>query len=163
MDELSRYPYLKRKNENPTAYLYVFMDDFWGLDQGNTHRPSNVHGNLFHTLYKVFRPLESDDSSNRKEFLSLKKIYTGDCTWYICKILLGWVVDTVNMKVYLPPHQENYFREILSAIPCTQKQIGVDKWHRVLGKLLSVKIDLPGARGIFSHMQEYFCHVKASW
>ena len=34
------------------------------------------------------------------------------------------------------------------------KEGDVDKWHRVLGELLSMAIYLPGARGLFSHMQE---------
>ena len=38
--------------------------------------------------------------------------------------------------------------------------IGVDKWHWVLGELHSMALALPGARGLFSQMQETLCCVK---
>ena len=44
-------------------------------------------------------------------------------------------------------------------IKATQKRIGVDKWHRLLGELLSMDLDLPSAQGLFSHMQEALHHV----
>ena len=50
--------------------------------------------------------------------------------------------------------------EIVSSIPCTQHRVGVDKRHRVLGELCSMALALPGARGLFSQMQEALCHVK---
>ena len=66
----------------------------------------------------------------------------------------------VNMTLSLPPHQENRFEEILKGIPCSQKRIGVDKWYRLLVELCSISINLPWARGIFSHMQEALIHMK---
>ena len=45
-------------------------------------------------------------------------------------------------------------------IKATQKRIGVDKWHRLLGELLSMTIALPGTRGLFSHTQESLRHMQ---
>ena len=42
----------------------------------------------------------------------------------------------------------------------TQKQIGIYKRHHVLVKLCSMKIALPGAQGLCSHMQEAIHHIK---
>ena len=74
--------------------------------------------------------------------------------------MLGWVVDSFNMMVALPPHRVAQLKEIVSSIPCTQHRVGVDKWHCVLGKLCSMELALPGDRGLFSQMQEALCHVK---
>ena len=52
--------------------------------------------------------------------------------------------------------------EILSAIPRSQKRIGVDKWHRFLVKLRSMEIALPGSRELFSYMQKALCYVKVN-
>ena len=38
--------------------------------------------------------------------------------------------------------------------------MGVDKWHKTLSELISMALALPGARGLFSQMQESLCHVK---
>ena len=37
--------------------------------------------------------------------------------------------------------------------------MGVDKWHKTLGELRSMALALPGARGLFSQMQDALCHV----
>ena len=74
--------------------------------------------------------------------------------------MLGWIVDSVNMTIALPPHRVARLKEIVHSIPRTQQKVGVDKWHRVLGKLRSMAQGLPGARGLFSQMQEALCHVN---
>ena len=37
----------------------------------------------------------------------------------------------------------------------------MDKWHQVLGDLRSMEISLPGALGLFSHMQKSLNYVQA--
>ena len=74
--------------------------------------------------------------------------------------MLGWVVDSVNMKIALPPHRVARLKEIVSSIPCTQHRVGVDKCHRVLGELRSMALALPGARGLFIQIHEALCQVK---
>ena len=64
------------------------------------------------------------------------------------------------MTITLPPHRVWRLEEIVSSIPRSQRRIGVDKWHWVLGYLRSIVLVLPGARGIFSQIQEAVCPVK---
>ena len=66
--------------------------------------------------------------------------------------MLGWVVDSINMTIALPPHYVARLKEIVSSIPRTQYRVGVDKWHRVIGELRSMALALPGARVLFSPM-----------
>ena len=101
---LPRDLYLGRKNSQLLQYIDVFVDDFLGLAQGPRHRRRHVRRNLFRALDKVFRPLDSTDMEEQKEVLSLKKLDAGDCSWSTCKLLLGWVVDTINMTISLLPH-----------------------------------------------------------
>ena len=60
------------------------------------------------------------------------------------------------------PTLGNRFRDILSTIYHSQKRIGVDKWHRVLGELCSMTIYLPGSRGLSNHMQEALRNVNGN-
>ena len=157
---LPRDPYLGRKNSQLLQYIDVFVDDFIGLAQEPRYRCCHVRRTLFHALDKVSRPLESTDIEERKEVLSLKKLDGGDCSWSTRKLLLGWVVYTINMTISLPPHHADHFRYILADIPATQKRISVNKWHRCLGKLCSMLLALPGSRGLFSQMKEALRHIK---
>jgi hypothetical protein len=64
--------------------------------------------------------------------------------------------------------------ELLDEIPLLQKRISLAKWHRVLGELCSMALAIPGARGLFSHLQAALrtadttkrirasCHVHAT-
>ena len=90
----------------------------------------------------------------------MKKLEDGDCSWSTCQTMLGWIVDSVNMMITLPPHHLARLKEIVSSITRTQHRVGVGKWHRVLSKLCSMVLTLPGARGLFSQLQEALCHVK---
>ena len=141
----------------------MFVDDFLGLVQGPRHRRRHVRRTFFHALDKIFHPLDSTDIEERKEVLSLKNLDAGDCSWSTCKLLLGWVVDTINIMISLPPHRADRFRDILAEIPATQKRISVNKWHLCLSELRSMLLALPGSRGLFSQMQEALSHVKGKW
>ena len=66
--------------------------------------------------------------------------------------MLGWIIDTMLMTIHLPPHRVERLAEILAIIPSTQKRTSLKKWHKVLGKLRSMALALPGARNMFSHM-----------
>ena len=136
------------------------MEDFLGLAQGPRHRRRHVRRTLFHALDKVFRPLDWQDAKQHKEVLRLKKLDTRDCSWSTCQTMLGWIVDSTNMTIALPPQYVARLKKIVHAIPRTQQRVGVDKWHRILGKLPSMALALPRARGLFSLMQEALCHVK---
>ena len=64
------------------------------------------------------------------------------------------------MTLSLPPHQKKRFKEILAERPNIQKCIGVYKWHQVLGQICSIYIALPGAQGLFIHMQDSLHNVE---
>ena len=140
------------KQSRPLSYVDVFVDDFIGLAQqsGNSRRVRRI---LMHAIDDVFRPLEATDSIHRREPISLKKLRKGDCSWSTVKLVLGWIIDTANMTIHLPPHRVERLAEILASIPVTQRRCSVQKWYKVLGELRSMSLALPGSRNIFSHMQ----------
>ena len=138
----------------------VFVNDFLGLAQGHAHRRRQVQKKFIHSLDKMFWPYKSGDSDNHKEVLLLKKLREGECTWPTCQVLLGWVIDMVNMALSLPPHQENRFKHTPDGITTSQNRIDVGKWYWVIGQLRFMSIALPGAWGLFSHIQVALCHVE---
>lgn len=138
--------------QQPLSKLEVFVDDFVGLSQQyvNGRRVRTV---LLHAIDDVLRPLDKNDHPSRREPVSLKKLRQGDCSWGTIKLVLGWIIDTVNMTIHLPPHRVDRLAEILDSIPPHQRRTSVKKWHKVLGELRSMSLALPGSRHIFSTMQ----------
>lgn len=135
----------------PLQYNDIFVDDFISLAQ----KPFlfRVRRALLHAIDDVIRPLSPGDSSYRREPVSIKKLRQGDCTWSTIKLVLGWIVDTVNMTIHLPPHRIERLWEILDSIPSSQKRTSVKKWHKVLGELRSMSLALPGSRHMFGRLQ----------
>ena len=83
----------------------------------------------------------------------MKKLRQGDGIWSTHKIVLGWLIDTLRSTLELPSHRAEHLHELLVEIPPTQKRVSLSKWHHLLGELRSMALALPGARGLFSHLQ----------
>lgn len=138
------------------------MDDFVGLAQGNRWQRLQVKRALFHLLDLVFRELNPDDNSHRQEPASIKKLLKGDGTWATRKVVLGWLIDTVNGTIELPQHQVERLHETLASVQPQQRRVATSRWHQVLGELRSMAMAMPGARGLFGTLQEAFRHPKAN-
>ena len=150
---LTRDPSLPT-SQKPLAYADVFVDDFIGaaqdLDLNNRQR---VRKALLHSIDDVFQPLLPNDNPTRQEPVSMKKLREGDCSFGTLKLILGWIIDTINMTIQLPQHRVDRLAEILNSIPATQRRTSVKKWYSILGELRSMALALPGSRNIFSTMQ----------
>ncbi|KAL3809642.1 hypothetical protein ACHAXA_003728, partial [Cyclostephanos tholiformis] len=143
----------------PLAYADVYVDNFVGAAQRSplgTRGLDNrrrVRRLLLHAVDDVFRPLSPGDDPARREPVSMKKLAAGDCSWGTIKQVLGWIIDTVDMTISLPPHRAARLLEVLNSFPPTQKRTSPNRWHAALGELRSMALALPGARNIFSSMQ----------
>ena len=149
---VSRDPSLPKPTRR-LGYVDIFVDDFMALAQGRLNK-RRVRRALLQAIDQVFRPLEPNDPSTRREPVSIKKLQKGDCSWGEIKVILGWIINTATMTIHLPPHRQERLAEILASIPPHQKRTSVKKWHKILGELRSMSIALPGSRSLFSHMQK---------
>ena len=77
----------------------------------------------------------------------------GDYTWSTIILIMGYIIDTTAKTITLPEDPFQCLAEILASVPCSQKIIGVTKWHKVLRDLRSMALDLPGAQNLFGNMQ----------
>eukprot|EP00536_Pseudo-nitzschia_multiseries_P018339 jgi/Psemu1/55134/gm1.55134_g len=146
--------------KKPVQYWDVYVDDFCGLAQGNQWTRRAIKRVLFQSLDKVFRPLDASDTPFRQEPASLKKMRQGDARWTTKKVILGWLIDSINKTISLPPHRVARLQEILHSISSTQRHVPIKQWHQVLGELRSMALAIPGAIGLFSILQEAFRHQE---
>jgi hypothetical protein len=106
---------------------------------------------LLHSLDLVFRGLSAGDGPHRHEPASVKKLLKGDAMWAARKTVLGWVLDMVDKTIQVPPHRVEWLHAILAGIPPTQRCTSTKKWQQVIGKLCSMALAVPGARGSKRH------------
>jgi hypothetical protein len=150
-----RDPCLQHSSTKPLQYVDIFVDDFVSAAQKPFLR--RVRRTLLRAIDDVFRPNDHLDNEHRRDPVSIKKLLKGDCSWSTVKLILGWIVDTANMTIQLPPHRVERLWEILNSIPRRQKRTSVKKWHKVLGELRSMAIALPGSRSMFGRLQNALC------
>jgi hypothetical protein len=131
----------------------VYVDDFIGMVQGGWRHRRHVKRVLLHTLNRVFRPLNTGDSEHRQEPASVKKLRKGDATWSTQKVILGWILDSIQLTLELPCHRIARLFELLDSVVPSQRRVSTKKWKKLLGELRSMVLTVPGARGLFSVLQ----------
>jgi hypothetical protein len=142
-----------RRNSRALAKFDIYVDDFLGIAQGSRKRLRQLRRVLFHTLDEVLRPKDQADPEARQEPISIKKLQKGDACWSTTKQMLGWLIDTIRETITLPPHRIERLHTIIHSITPNQRRVSLQKWHRILGELRSMALAIPGARGLFSHLQ----------
>ena len=153
-------PHLNPSRRRRLACVEVYVDDFIGAAQGNKRARNNVRRLLMHAIDDVFRPLEPGDPPARQEPISVKKLRLGDAAWSTQKEVLGWLIDTTSMTLRLPPCRQDRLHSILNQdVPRHRNRITVQDYHHLLGELRSMALALPGARGLFSALQEALRHT----
>ena len=73
----------------------MLVNYFLGAAQGPYQLCRKVRCALFHSIGKVFCPLDIIENPYHKELILMKKLDVGECSWSNFHKLLGWVVNTV--------------------------------------------------------------------
>jgi hypothetical protein len=105
----------------PLGQFDIYVDDFLGLAQGNPRTRNRLRRTLFHTLDEVLRPKDEHDTEARQEPISVKKLGKGDAYWSTSKQMLGWLIDTIQSTITLPPHRLERLHAILQSITPEQR------------------------------------------
>jgi hypothetical protein len=106
------------------------------------------------TINEVLQP-PGPSRPEQKEPISVKKLRQGDAYWDTKKVLLGWVIDTMQQTLCLAPHRlarlQAFFDELRNVT-----RVAVNQWQKMLGELRSMVLGIPGRRGLFSTLQHGF-------
>ena len=134
-------------------YADVYIDDEILVAQGPAHVLNKFRRQAFHINDRVFRPNDGqDDPSIRREPISAKKLDKGDACWSTRKVILGWLIDTLQGTIELPPHRRDRLNVLLQTA-LTRKRITMKEWRRILRELRSMVLGIPGGRGLLSQLQ----------
>ena len=138
----------------PLAYGDVYVDDFILAAQTKQRQQQHVLRAALHSIDRVLRPLSAGDGQHRKEPVSVENLGQGDAHWSTRKTILGWDLNTVTETLHLPPHRITRLYSLLDAFPPSRRRVPVGEWHQLLGELQSMSTALPGAKGLFSELQD---------
>ena len=156
--ELASGPPVLRPFHKPVRSHDIYLDDYLGAVQGRASTCLQHQRSLLHSLDSILRPVDADDHPSRKDVPSLSKFAKGDGYQCTRKGILGWIVDTVQQTLELPPHRIARLHDIFADLR-GRDRVGLSQWHKYLGELRSMSIGIPGSKGLFSTLQEAFRHT----
>ena len=139
---------------SPTAgpdrlqYVDVYMDDLNCLTQGDDHQQQRLTEIALSKLKTIYPAVDGEV----KNSVSLKKARAGDGNWSVSKEILGWIINSASGTISLSPKRITDLNTLLD-IPPTQHRMSRKKLERLIGKLRSMHLAVPGAIGHFYHIQ----------
>merc|ERR1712115_253547 len=69
------------------------------------------------------------------------------------KVVLGWLIETVAGTIELLPHRLERVLELLDTFPQSRRSCPKQELQRLLGKLRSMILAIPGGMGCLSWIQ----------
>ena len=84
-----------------------------------------------------------------KDLVSVKRILAGEVNWECVKEVFGWIIDTKSGTFALPECKLQELWDLLG-IPISQQHIGRKDLKRLVGKLRSIHLAVPGRCKIFT-------------
>ena len=133
---------------NRLQYVDTYTEDLLFDSHGYPTQQHRVSKLTIRYLKKIFPSLLGEV----KKYARPKKVWAGFGDWATIKEILGWVIETHlgNLTLYSKLHIELSY---LMEIPNIQVCISVNKMKRLIGKLRSMHLDVPGDIGHFYAMQ----------
>jgi hypothetical protein len=126
------------------------VDDFIQIGQGGAKHMRALRNHLLAAVDNVL--VQPKPGDNRNEAMSLKKLLKGDGSWETQKVTLGWIIDTVQQSIKLPPHRKLELAQIFTDLANTNR-VTHKKFQSILGKLHFVSAAIKGSAGLFSALQ----------
>ena len=93
--------------------------------------------------------------------MSVKKLLAGEEDWECVKEVLGWTINTEAETVALPERKLQELRDLLD-IPTSQRRMGRKELERLVGKLRSMHLAVPGAVAHLYHIQRALSQSPAT-
>ena len=125
------------------------MDDLLSATQGDRMQQQRVSDITLRALKEISPSLPKQT----KNLVSLKKALQGDGDWKTTKEILGWIVNTDEGTLIISPKRKEELGTLLD-IPPLQRRMSTKKLERLIGKLRSMHLAVPGTVGHFYNLQQ---------
>ena len=128
--------------------INVYMDDLICANQVGAAQQQRILDLTLCTLKKIFYSVPGEI----KGLTSINKGLARDWGWKTTKKIIGWVVNTNKVTLLLSPNHKTELL-YLPNIPPSCRRMAVKSLERLVGKLRSMHLEVPGAIGHFYAMK----------
>ena len=139
-----------------------FIDDLITvaiLDEENTEKAKHA---LPLALDAMFRPLSKEDKFERVNILSKEKMIA-EGALSERQTVLGWIIDTVTLKAYLPKHKsKRYLNDISSLLEkgYNKNRIKPMDLEKIIGKLVHVSQIAKEGEFFLNRLRDRLKHIQ---
>jgi hypothetical protein len=146
--------------KGPVSDTDIFMDNFIQVGQGGAKPMCALQNHLLVAVDNVLATPRAHEP-HWNEAISIKKPLQEDGSWGTCKVVLGWLIDTVRQTIELPLHCKIVLVEIFQDLASTHR-VTHKKYQSILRKLRFVSSAIPDLVGLFSALQLAHNHSTAN-
>ena len=133
----------------------VYIDDLINITLALPHLIQKAIHAIPLVLDAIFRPNTDEEQHQRNPILNEKKTLA-EGILSDCREILGWIINTQNLKVYIPAGKaEMIKRELITLLRMAINRIPVDKQllASVIGKLTSVSFICPEGKFFLNRLR----------
>ena len=129
------------------------MDDFIAMSQCTSSTQLNhISRRLLHAVQSVFPPpLISKHRSLYPIFV--KKLEQGEGLWEFRKIILGWLLDSIERTITLPTEKLTLISREIKAV-YRKKAIPLQRHQQLVGKLRHASFGIPTGKELFTPLHD---------
>jgi hypothetical protein len=137
---------------NNMGKVDIYIDDTIGIALDKDDNVNRVCKAIPLAIHTMSGPLDSSDEIPRKEIISLKKL-SEEGTPSEVKIVLGWTINTRNLRIYLPEDKYKTWTQEISNILATGK-VNKNNMEKLIGRLNHVSLLMDKLRHFMSHLRQ---------
>jgi len=131
----------------------IHINDTIGIALNKDDNVNRVCKAIPLAIHTMSRPLDSSDEIPRKEIIiSLKKL-SAEGTPSEVKIVLGWTINTRNLRIYLPEDKYKTWTQEISIILTTEK-VKKNNMETLIGRLNHISLLMEMLIHFMSHLRQ---------
>jgi hypothetical protein len=118
---------------NNIGKIDIYIDDNISISLDKDENTLRTNTAMLTAIRAISRPIDSSEEIPRKDIISLKK-FQAEGTPSETKTVLGWLLNTRSLRIYLPDHKYTAWKEDISAI-ITCEKVQETSLEQMIGRL----------------------------
>ena len=113
---------------------------------------SGSHAATHISHYQLRFPPEQRQQLHAARYKLKEKLRRGEADWTTQKKMLGWIMDILQLAIYLPYSRLKRIEDVINWFPRSKCGTSAWIWHQLLGTLRIIMDAISRRRGLFCHL-----------